>query len=366
MNKFSFNQEYFLNSVEEVIESDELYTIMNKRILFCKGINTSNDLFGPPDICYLVKESHNKGFLGFGSKKASRLGCYHYVYGLDTSNIAFISAYISKYISKTSQNTKDSVKIIQSIFCVFDYFLEKDLRILIRFPGGIKKVFFIDDQQAVEANTDDLRTVYLSSLIRCWSVNNSCNNSVFLEELNNVDTFNYLIDWITVFLKEAPDPRYPNFKMKLQRFLDLLFVFLKCTRRFNISISFFSKLTTIDLYQIKYVIRTLNYLSLYHESLKYIATYLITNPTSSILSLEVNILSILKKYDEALEIGKMNCSFNPDDPDSWLTLSEVYLRKNQFENCLKALNNIYILKDFSLEEFNKRVGDEISFKEYVS
>ena len=62
----------------------------------------------------------------------------------------------------------------------------------------------------------------------------------------------------------------------------------------------------------------------------------------------------------------MNCSFNPDDPDSWLTLSEVYLRKNQFENCLKALNNIYILKDFSLEEFNKRVGDEISFKEYVS
>lgn len=119
----------------------------------------------------------------------------------------------------------------------------------------------------------------------------------------------------------------------------------------------------MDLNLIKYVIKTLNYLTLYEESLKYIATYLVSNPTSNILSLEVNILYTLKKYDEALEIGKINCSLNPENPENWLTLSEVYLRKKQYENCLKALNNIHILKEFSLTEFNKLKGEEIVFKE---
>ena len=263
------NQEYFLNQVEENIESEELYTIMNKRLLYCKNLESSDETYGPADICYLVKESQNKGFLGLGAKKVSRQGCYHHIYGLDTSNIAYVSAYISKYISKNTVNSKekDSVKIIQSIFCVFDYFLEKDLRILIKFPGGIKKVFFIDDQQAIEANTEDLRTVYLSSLMRSWTIKSTNNNCIYLEELNTLDSFNFVFEWITHFLKENPDFKYPNFKSKLQKFIECFFYYLKSTRRFNISISFFSKLTTMDLNQIKYVIKTLNYLTFYEESL---------------------------------------------------------------------------------------------------
>ena len=203
MQKFSMNQDYYLNQIEEQIENDELYTIMNKRLLYCKNMETSEEIYGPPDICYLVKESQNKGFLGFGTKKVSRQGCYHHILGLDTSNIAFISAYISKYISKNSSNPRDkeSVKIIQSIFCVFDYFLEKDLRILIKFPGGIKKVFFIDDQQAIEANTEDLRTVYLSSLMRVWNLKNTNNNSIYLEEINSNDSFNFVMESIQSFVK---------------------------------------------------------------------------------------------------------------------------------------------------------------------
>jgi tetratricopeptide (TPR) repeat protein len=111
------------------------------------------------------------------------------------------------------------------------------------------------------------------------------------------------------------------------------------------------------------VIKTLNHLQLYEESLKYIATYLVSNPTSSILSLEVDILSYLKKFDDALEIGKINCSLNPDVADNWLSMADVYLKKKQYDSCLKALNNIYILKEFSLNEFNKFKNEEIGFKE---
>jgi hypothetical protein len=191
-------QEFYVNDIEEINETDEIYNIMNKRILYCKNTNTADEPYGPPDICYVVKESQSKNFLGFGSKKVSKIGSYHYVYGLDTSNLAYISAYISKYIQK--QNTKD-YKITQAIFCIFDYFLEKDLRILIKFPGGIKKVFYIDDQQAIEANPDELRTVYLSTIIRAWNIEWMNNNSIYLDEMGSVDTFNYVRDCIKFLIK---------------------------------------------------------------------------------------------------------------------------------------------------------------------
>jgi hypothetical protein len=191
-------QEFYINDIEEINETDEIYNVMNKRILYCKNTNTAEEPYGPPDICYIVKESQSKNFLGFGSKKVNKLGSYHYVYGLDTSNLAYISAYISKYIQK--QNTKD-YKVTQAIFCIFDYFLEKDLRILIKFPGGIKKVFYIDDQQAIEANPDELKTVYLSTIIRAWNIKWVNTNSIYLDEIGSVDTFNYVKDCIKALIK---------------------------------------------------------------------------------------------------------------------------------------------------------------------
>ncbi len=192
-------QEFHINEVEEISETnDEIYTIMNKRILYCKNTNMPDEPFGPPDICYMVKESQMKGFLNFNSKKITKIGSYHYVYGLDTSNLAYISAYISKYIQKL--NTKE-FKITQSIFCIFDYFSEKDLRILIKFPGGIRKVFYIDDQQAIEANPDELKTVYLSTILRAQSVEKTNINSIYLEEMNNLESFNYVKDAIKSLIR---------------------------------------------------------------------------------------------------------------------------------------------------------------------
>src|SRR5690349_17698193 len=136
-------KEFHINEIIEKQESDDLYGIMNERIPYCKNVETSDEPFGPPDICYIVKESQSKGFLGIGGKKTTKVGAYHYVYGLDTSNVAYISTYILIYIKKL--NIPSNIKITQSIFCIFDYFLEKDLRILIKFPGGNRKVFYIDD-----------------------------------------------------------------------------------------------------------------------------------------------------------------------------------------------------------------------------
>jgi hypothetical protein len=49
--------------------------------------------FGPPDMCYLVKEM--KGGL---LSSPTRAGFFHYVYGVDASSSASVAAYIKSII----------------------------------------------------------------------------------------------------------------------------------------------------------------------------------------------------------------------------------------------------------------------------
>jgi cytochrome c-type biogenesis protein CcmH/NrfG len=55
---------------------------------------------------------------------------------------------------------------------------------------------------------------------------------------------------------------------------------------------------------------------------------------------------------------------NPDNPKVWISLSEVYLERKNYDNCLRALNNIYYLPD-SKEHLMKPSKNpaEILFKE---
>lgn len=191
-------KDFHISELEEIQEIEEVYNIMNIRIKYCKNLMETDQPLGPGDICYIVKESTNKKFFGMGAKKVTKIGSYHYVYGIDTSNISFISAYISKFIQKQNQT---NMKITQSIFCVFDIFLEKDLRILIKIPGGVRKIFLIDDKDALEANEDNLRTVFLSSLIRSWSENSPDTNSLYLEEITDSSSFDYMCESILFLLK---------------------------------------------------------------------------------------------------------------------------------------------------------------------
>lgn len=350
-------------SVDEIQENEDIYSIMNNRIQYCKLL-TKKELYGPSDICYLVKEIKPKNFLGIGSKKVLKYGSYHYVYGIDSSNVAFISAYLSKFIQKLQSQTKD-LKITQSIFCSFDYFLQKDLRILIKFPGGIRKIFYIDDQSAVEVNIDELKTVLLSSFIRSVNLLEINSNSVYLEDISTTETFDYLNEAIYSLVNENAEYKYPSFKEKIKVLLDTYLKYMISTRRFNQAIINFSKLTTIDNTLVKYVIEPLNYLQLYDDALNYLASVLLYNPnTSSLLNLEVDLLVNLEKYDDALEISKFISSLNPDIADNWLSLSLVYLKKKLFDKCLRALNNIYFLKEFDLKELevNRNI---FTFKETI-
>ena len=370
-------QEFYVKNLKETIENnDEIYQIMNHRMTyFSKNNNTNSqnqinkrkymDILNIPDLCYLVKETQTKKILNILSKnkKIVKTGLYHYVYGLNTSNVALISAYISKYIQK--KHHPANYRIIQSVFCIFDFFFEKDLRILIKFPGGVKKIFYIDDSEATEVQPEGLRTAFLSSVLRMWcfNQNNVPNNALFLEEINNVQTFDYLCECIEWLIINQAKTRLFNVE-KINYVLKYFIKYLLSTRRYTFAISFFNKLLHFDLNFAKYAIKPLKLLNLYNDTMTYLAK-LCTDPNiedttdstnnymynyninskqnPKLLWLEIEILTKLKQYDDAIKIAKYVTSMTPRNIEAWLALSELYLKMNQHENFLRALNNIFIM-----------------------
>lgn len=373
--------------VEEIFEHDELYLVMNQRILFIKNnvndflltnqkneqitintngngngnenMNTNQNIsiyskYGPPDICYLVKEIKPKGIFGLSSKKMIKFGAYHYVYGMDTSNIAFISAYINNYIQKQVVLYKEGVnkegyrdlKVTQTIFCAYDIFIQKDLRILIKFPGGIKKIFYIDEQSSEEIEVEGLRTVLLSGFIRGFNLEEVNYYSIYLEDMSTHQMYEYITESIIMLINENAEYKYPNLKHKLKITLETYISYMIKTRRFNQAIINFSRMTMLNNIYVKYVIQPLNKLELYEDALNYLASVLLYNPNNfSLLNMEIDLLIKLNKLEDALEIGKYISSLNPESAENWISLGKVYLKMKVYDKVFRSLNNIYFLKN---------------------
>ena len=365
---------------------------MNHRMTyFSKQSNSKTylEILKIPDLCYLVKETQSKNILNILSKakKPSIVGLYHYVYGLNTSNVALISAYITKYIQK--KHNQINYRITQSVFCVFDFFFEKDLRVLIKFPGGVKKIFYIDDSEATEVQGDGLKTAFLSSILRIWSFNqnNVPQNAIFMEEINNIETFNYLCECVEWLVLNQEKTGIFNIK-KISYFIKYYMKFLLSTRRYTFAISFFNKLLDYNLSFAKYAIEPLKILNLYNDAMTYLSKLCIipnidnTNnsissslnknkinikPYNKLLWLEIEILTKLKQYDDALKIAKYVTSIVPRNIEAWLALAELYLKMKQNENFLKALNNIFIMEHSNNNYFssilneNEEKGDSFFF-----
>jgi len=102
--------------------------------------------------------------------------------------------------------------------------------------------------------------------------------------------------------------------MNTRRFNLAIFNFSKC----NIIIFFILLVSSIDNSLIKYVVKPLKFLQLYEDALSYTASVLYYNSSSNYLFIEVELLTLLNKYDDALEIGKYISSLSPEKPENWL------------------------------------------------
>ena len=289
---------------------------------------------------------------------------------MDTSNLFSVENYINTYIEQQkkfyelydlnnsnnalNETIKNSV-VTKAVFCSYDFFIEKDFRIIFNFPDGFDKFYFFDGKiNDYNITEDELRTIFLSSILRSWNFNlindnknnYSKKNFVFLEEIKNNDNFNALIDSIIYILVEKLEYKYPNLEKKLSIFFYWFFKYLMSTRRYSFILTYFSKLSHIDTNLAKFALKPLYYINGYKDGLKFIATLLTCNTNHSLICEEIEFLTILNKYEDALKLGKYLTTLNPGFNNAWISLAQVYLKLKLYDKCMKVLNNLDYLKIF--------------------
>ena len=375
--------------LKEIIEDKEndLFNEINKRIQNSSKIKIGKYSTGPPDILYFIREpiKSNKFYFNIKLKRSKsqskfnktiltssnkKFGSYLYIYGMDTSNLFSVENYINTYIEQQkkfyelydlnnsnnalNETIKNSV-VTKAVFCSYDFFIEKDFRIIFNFPDGFDKFYFFDGKiNDYNITEDELRTIFLSSILRSWNFNlindnknnYSKKNFVFLEEIKNNDNFNALIDSIIYILVEKLEYKYPNLEKKLSIFFYWFFKYLMSTRRYSFILTYFSKLSHIDTNLAKFALKPLYYINGYKDGLKFIATLLTCNTNHSLICEEIEFLTILNKYEDALKLGKYLTTLNPGFNNAWISLAQVYLKLKLYDKCMKVLNNLDYLKIF--------------------
>ena len=375
--------------LKEIIEDKEndLFNEINKRIKNSSKIKIGKYSTGPPDILYFIREpiKSNKFYFNIKLKRSKsqskfnktiltssnkKFGSYLYIYGMDTSNLFSVENYINTYIEQQkkfyelydlnnsnnalNETIKNSV-VTKAVFCSYDFFIEKDFRIIFNFPDGFDKFYFFDGKiNDYNITEDELRTIFLSSILRSWNFNlindnknnYSKKNFVFLEEIKNNDNFNALIDSIIYILVEKLEYKYPNLEKKLSIFFYWFFKYLMSTRRYSFILTYFSKLSHIDTNLAKFALKPLYYINGYKDGLKFIATLLTCNTNHSLICEEIEFLTILNKYEDALKLGKYLTTLNPGFNNAWISLAQVYLKLKIYDKCMKVLNNLDYLKIF--------------------
>ena len=375
--------------LKEIIEDKEndLFNEINKRIKNSSKIKIGKYSTGPPDILYFIREpiKSNKFYFNIKLKRSKsqskfnktiltssnkKFGSYLYIYGMDTSNLFSVENYINTYIEQQkkfyelydlnnsnnalNETIKNSV-VTKAVFCSYDFFIEKDFRIIFNFPDGFDKFYFFDGKiNDYNITEDELRTIFLSSILRSENFNlindnknnYSKKNFVFLEEIKNNDNFNALIDSIIYILVEKLEYKYPNLEKKLSIFFYWFFKYLMSTRRYSFILTYFSKLSHIDTNLAKFALKPLYYINGYKDGLKFIATLLTCNTNHSLICEEIEFLTILNKYEDALKLGKYLTTLNPGFNNAWISLAQVYLKLKLYDKCMKVLNNLDYLKIF--------------------
>ena len=375
--------------LKETIEEKEnnLFNEINKRIKSNYKIKIGKYSAGPPDILYFIREpikskkfhfniklkkskSQTKYNKTISTSSNKQFGSYLYIYGMDTSNLFAVENYINTYIeqqkkfyelydfdnsyNKLNEKIKNSL-ITKAVFCSYDFFIEKDFRIIFNYPNGFDKFYFFDGKiNDYNITEDELRSIFLSSVLRSWNfnlINDNKNkyfkkNFIFLEEIKSNDNFNALIDSIIYILIEKLEYKYPNLEKKLSIFFFWFFKYLMSTRRYSFILTYFSKLSHIDTNLAKFALKPLYYINGYKVGLKFISTLLTCNTNHSLICEEIEFLTILNKCEDALKLGKYLTTLNPGFNEAWISLAQVYLKLKVYDKCLKVLNNLDYLKIF--------------------
>ncbi|CDW88693.1 clathrin-coated vesicle protein [Stylonychia lemnae] len=328
----------------EVIEPEaHLYNTLYQRCrdipaYQCKFCQSEFLDFGPPDLCYLVKQQKG-GILS----SPTLAGFFHYVYGVDASSSASVAAYIKSIIQTQetnsqillmfSQNKHRKIKITKATFCMYDVVLRRDVRVEISIPGGTH-VFAMDENQVKQQITGgDWNYVFMSSLLRSFEPR-SCPSFRVIGELNTEDLYNdfFLVAnnlfrlctqkiWINLIFEKEDSRMHQLLNAKYQFELFILLVQdedpLIVTHMSDVFLSIDKNKESILLLADKI------------KEYPYLVPLLLKQAQAFIKS---------EYFEYALKLSKICVDLCPESFEAWFQLAEVYFHMKKIKMSLIALD----------------------------
>ena len=187
-----------------IIEAIEPEQELGKELYQRAELIPTYGIYGPPDMCYLVKEN-KKGFL---SGTGKRQGFYHYVYGVDTSSSATVAVYIKSVMSLAGQNNSDTpnkkakVNVLSATFCSYDVVSKRDIRVEIGFPGSTNVIAYTADGERQPILGHEWNSLFISSQLRSF-IAKPCFVSRIVYQLPTQSSFTDFIACVKILYYEG-------------------------------------------------------------------------------------------------------------------------------------------------------------------
>lgn len=334
-----------LKNIIELIEPETAFqeTIKNR----IKSIKSFKN-FGPPDICYLTKEFQKS--LSF-SKQTNKSGFLHYIYGLDVSSPAAVSAYLKKMLQLQEKEktwfSNGRWKITRGLFCIYDVFSKVDIHVEIAIPGGMKYYGYKNDETLISVDENLWERGYISSILRFMNLEERKKAFKIYDVLNNKDYLQNFLHSYQQFhlyqkgysynldsgiegnlqnLGNKPIFTIINYLMK-RKLADIAKGFLEKIVVFDPKISVFMSLIYENLGKLP-------------EAIENLAKSLFKHPhTIVLLYKQAQLLLKFRKIDLALTLAKIIVQLNPESFEAWMLLNECYFSKKNYTMVLLTMNS---------------------------
>ena len=296
---------------------------------------------GPPDLCYLTKTLTKP----FGRTKGStKIGFYHYTYGVDVSSPAAISIYVNSLLK--SQETESSWfsagnwAITNAIYCVYDSFRQIDVRAEFSIPGSMRLYAITRDEQLIAIEGTDWDSVFISAVLRSFNPE-KFPFTRFHRELSTKAQLKDFLNAVANFSTKK-DLEFENDELlafRGNRVLHYVNDYLIRKRRLSFAMDFFTELTKSDKRCAAFIADIFSCMSRYPDSVRLIAPILQKNPHISVLIYqEAESLMKAEKYELALKLAKVVIQLCPDSFDAWYLLAEIFFYSKHFNEALIAIN----------------------------
>ena len=304
---------------------------------------------GHPDLCYLTKEFQKS--LSF-SKQPNKFGFFHYIYGLDASSPASVSAHLKRLLQLQEKEktwfSNGRWKITKGLFCIYDAFSKIDIHVEIGIPGGMKLYGYKGDESLVSVDEALWERGYISSVLRHLKQEPSRVFKIYDLLSTKDQLFNFLDTFKNFHLKHTGFSYVFDSDVNLETLgnkpLFLIINYLITRKLMDIALKFIQKIIDSDLKTIVFQGFIFEKMGKAPEAIQCMAKALVRHPhTSVFLYKQANLLMEFRKFDLALDLAKIVVQLNPESFDAWLLLIKCYYGKKNYSMVLLTMNSTPIL-----------------------